>query len=88
MGTEVIQWMIAGCVIFVMFLFFYKAFLKLLAFCAKGVAGGAGFMLANALLGYAGVSVAVGVNIVTCLATAALGFPGFILLYAVQLVLK
>jgi hypothetical protein len=81
-------WIIAACALFVMVIFFHKAFLWLLKLCVKGVAGGVGFLAANSILGAAGLSLAVGINAVTVLVAALLGAPGFLLLYALQLVLR
>jgi hypothetical protein len=80
--------MTAGCAAFVLFLFCHKAFVKIFKFLLKGVIGGIGFLACNALLSMAGISAAVGVNVVTMLVTAFLGVPGFITLYAVQFILK
>jgi hypothetical protein len=89
MGSpQVIMWMIAGCAAFVLFLFFYKVFVKIFKFLLKGAIGGIGFLICNALLSTAGISASVGVNVVTVLVTAFLGLPGFITLYAAQFVLK
>jgi len=89
MGSpQVIIWMIAGCAAFVIFLFFHKVFLKILKYAAKGAIGGIGFLACNALLSTAGISAAVGINVITVLIAAFLGVPGFILLYAAQIFLK
>jgi len=89
MGSpQVIIWMIAGCAAFVILLFFYKAFFKIFKFALKGAVGGLGFFVCNSLLSMAGISAAVGINAVTVIFTALLGIPGFIMLYAAQLVLR
>ena len=89
MGSpQVIIWMIAGCVSFVIFLFFYRVFFKIFKFTLKGAIGGIGILACNALLSMAGINAAVGVNIVTILVAAVLGIPGVILLYAMQIFLK
>ena len=89
MGSpQVIIWMMAGCAAFVIFLFFHKIFFKILRFAVKGAIGGLGFLACNALLSMAGISVSVGVNIVTVLIAAVLGIPGFLTLYAAQFFLK
>ena len=89
MGSpQVIVWMIAGCAAFVIFLFFYRAFFKIFKFALKGAIGGLGLFACNSLLAMAGISAAVGINIITVLITAFLGIPGFIMLYAAQFILK
>jgi hypothetical protein len=72
----------------VLVLFFHKAFIKILKLCVRGAVGGVGFLAVNALLGALGLQLAVGINVVTFAVAALLGVPGFILLYAVQLVLR
>jgi len=89
MGSpQVIMWMIAGCAAFVIILFFYRIFFKILKYALKGAIGGLGFLACNALLSMAGIGAAVGVNLVTVLIAAFLGIPGFIMLYAAQFILK
>jgi len=89
MGSpQVITWMIAGCAAFVIFLFFYRIFLIILKFSLKGAIAGIGFLACNSLLSMAGINAAVGVNIITVLIAAFLGFPGFVMLYAAQFFLK
>ena len=89
MGTpQVIIWMIAGCAAFVIILFFYRIFFKVLKFALKGAVGGLGFFVCNALLSMAGIGAAVGINVITVLVAAFLGIPGFIMLYAAQFILK
>jgi len=89
MGSpQVVVWMITGCAAFVILLFFYKLFIRLFKFALKGAVGGACFLACNALLGMAGITAAVGVNIVTVLIAAFLGVPGFLMLYAAQFFLK
>ena len=85
---QAIIWMIAGCAAFVIFLFFYRIFFKILKYALKGAIGGIGFLACNALLSMAGISAAVGVNAVTVLIAAFLGVPGFIMLYAAQFFIK
>ena len=89
MGSpQVITWMIAGCAAFIIFLFFYRIFLKILKFALKGAIGGVGIIACNALLSMAGIGASVGINIVTLLIAAFLGVPGFITLYAAAIFLK
>jgi len=80
--------MIAGCILFIAFLFFQKVFKKALKFLIRGVVWGVGLLICNTMLAMAGIGVVVGVNLVTFLVVAFLGFPGFVLLYATQLVLR
>ena len=88
MGSpQVITWMIAGCAAFILLFFFYKVFVKIIKFLIKGVAWGIGFLVCNTLLSMAGIGAAVGINAVTVLIAAFLGIPGFIMLYAAQIVL-
>jgi len=88
MGSpQVIAWMIAGCAAFILFLFFYKLFIKILQFLFKGALWGIGFLVCNALLSAVGISAAVGINAVTILVAVVLGIPGFLLLYLIQLIL-
>jgi len=86
-SPQVITWMIAGCTIFIVFLFFQKVFRKVFKFLIRGIVWGAGFLICNTVLSMAGIGVVVGVNLVTFLVVAFLGFPGFVLLYATQVVL-
>jgi hypothetical protein len=89
MGTpQAIVWMVIGCTLFVVLLFFHKLFLKLLSLLFKGALGGLGFMLVNTLFGMAGLSLGVGINAISVLVVALLGIPGFILLYATQFILS
>ena len=87
-SPQVLTLIIAGCAAFVLLLFFYKIFVKVLKFLLKGAICGFGFMACNALLSMAGIGLAVGINIVTILIAAFLGIPGFIMLYAVQIILR
>ena len=88
MGSpQVITWMIAGCAAFVLIFFFNKAFVRIFKVLLKGAIWGIGFLACNTLLSMAGISAAVGINIVTILIAAFLGIPGFILLYALQIFL-
>ena len=89
MGSpQVITWMIAGCAAFILFLFFYKVFVKIFKILLKGAIWGIGFLICNTLLSIAGISAAVGINIVTILIAVVLGFPGFLTLYAIQFILR
>jgi len=87
-SPQVLTWMIAACAAFVFLLFFYKAFVKIFKFLLKGAMWGIGFMACNTLFSMAGLGLTVGINIVTVLIAAFLGIPGFIILYAVQIILR
>jgi len=88
MGSpQVITWMIAGCAMFVAFLFFHKIFLRLFRFLIRGAMWGLGLLVCNTLLTMAGVGAVVGVNIVTVIFAAFLGLPGVVLMYALHVVL-
>jgi len=86
-SPQVITWMIAGCIMFIAFLFFQKVFKKVFKILIRGVIWGVGFLICNTVLSMAGIGVVVGLNLVTFLIVAFLGFPGFVLLYATQVVL-
>ena len=88
MGSpQIIIWMIMGCVAFILLLFFYRVFVKIFKILLKGAIWGIGFLACNTLLSLAGISVSVGINIITVLIAAFLGIPGFIMLYATQIFL-
>jgi inhibitor of the pro-sigma K processing machinery len=86
--NEALPWIATACGLFALVLFFNKAFMKLVKLCVRGAVGGIGFFAVNSILGAVGMSLAVGINAVTVIVTAFLGLPGFLLLYAIQLVLK
>jgi inhibitor of the pro-sigma K processing machinery len=85
---QALPFIAVGCGIFALVLFFGKAFAKLLRLCLRAAIGGVGFFAVNACLGAAGLAFTVGINAVTVLVVGVLGIPGFLLLYAVQIVLR
>ncbi|MDR1914609.1 MAG: pro-sigmaK processing inhibitor BofA family protein [Clostridiales bacterium] len=89
MGSpQVLFWIIAGCAVFVLILFFYKVLFKLLKIFAKAAAAGFCIMLANSLIGFVGLGLTVGINAFTIIFTAIFGIPGFITLYVTQFALR
>jgi hypothetical protein len=85
-NPQVIGWLIAGLTLFAVFLIFNKFFLRLVKLILSGVLASLGFMLCNSILAITGAGISVGVNVVTFLVGAFLGFPGFVTLYALQLI--
>ena len=83
---DFILWaMVATCVAFLACLLYTKQFKWLLGVIRNMALGIIGILSLNMLL--AGFGLAVGVNIITTLIVGLLGVPGFILLYASQLLL-
>ncbi len=52
-------------------------------FLSRAIIGMLAIVLVNQILAYLGNSVSVGVNVLTCLTSGILGFPGVILLYGI-----
>jgi inhibitor of the pro-sigma K processing machinery len=57
----------------------------LLNFVMRGILGTIGIFSVNSILSAQNIPCEVGINAVTVLANAALGFPGFVLLYGIRL---
>lgn len=55
---------------------------RLLTFLMRGIFGAVGIHFANVFLAYLGISLGIGINILTLLTIAFLGIPGFVGLYA------
>ncbi|MCL2388387.1 MAG: pro-sigmaK processing inhibitor BofA family protein [Defluviitaleaceae bacterium] len=70
---------------FIAYLFYTKQFKWLLSVVRNAVLGVVGILVFNYL--FAGFGIAVGINAVTAMVVGLLGAPGFLLLYATQLIL-
>ena len=57
----------------------------LLNFVMRGILGTIGIFSVNSILSAQNIPCEVGINFVTVLANATLGFPGFLLLYGIRL---
>jgi len=85
--SMIIALMIVVCVLLVLFFFNAKAFKAIGKLCLRGALGGVGVFAVNALLALVGIATGVGVNVFTVLFTALLGIPGFLTVYAAQMLL-
>lgn len=83
-SEQIIGWMIAGCVLFVVFMIFSKP-LKILAnLCLNGILGISALFIGNFILAPTGF--VVGINLFTAIFTAILGIPGVLCLYFLKLI--
>ena len=70
---------------FILFLFYTRQFKWLLKVGRNMALGTAGILAANFALLQAGLTLAVGANLITALIVGVLGIPGFTMLYLAQL---
>lgn len=73
------------CVIVLAIVAFRRKAEIFINFLMRGVLGTLAMYCVNLLLAGSGLAVAVGINPITILTTAILGFPGVILLYGINL---
>ena len=81
----VILWMAAACGLALALLVFRKRLGGLLRMALWGLVGLAGIALVNRLL--SGLGISAGINPATFAAVAALGFPGFVTVYILNMML-
>jgi hypothetical protein len=85
MGME--MWLAAAIACVVAIILLKKFFFAIVRFALRGGAGVVVIMLANSVIGIAGVGAVIGINTVTILTAALLGAPGLALLYAAAMAL-
>ena len=78
-SEQIIGWMIAGCILFIVFMIFSKPAKLLAKLCLNGILGVSALFIGNFILAPTGF--AVGINLFTAVFTAVLGIPGVLCLY-------
>ena len=86
MGIE-ITWMMAALgIVFFIYLLYTRQFKWLVSVLRNMILGVGGILAFNFM--FTGIGIAIGINAVTALVVGLLGVPGFLLLYATQMLVS